>query len=142
MKKILFALLGVCCFIGSVRAGGPLRSSTTDTTIPDHGNRWKGIGIRYSTNSAILISSVPENSGLEIGDWRFREIVNCSNGFMMLMSSSTAFASYSSSQSVVISSGAGFLGETWGSYGQGEIWALWHPNTTAGGACGAEYYQK
>lgn len=128
-------------------------------------NKWRPINVAESTSTPVLISSDPVNAqeqffisttpsvrSLGINDWAFREIVNTSDGLLMLIpnevTSSTVavnpYTSFISSYSVVLGSdttGNG-LGDSYVVPHQAKVWGWFSPATTKGGAGGSEVYCK
>lgn len=151
MRK--FVLLGVLFLmlpLVNLQAKG-LGSSFATPVAPDYGNNWSELSIPPTTGYYSLISSVPASSPDQPYDWRHREIVNCSNGTLQLLSKrwttlmNTSYSQFSDTFSVVLGSGAFGLGDSWvvpSTYG--EVWGIWSSSTslTGPGACGSESYQK
>lgn len=136
-------LAGVVLCAGPAWAG-PDRNVTADPVFSDYGNSWRAIKVAVSTTTAVVISSTPVNSGLGINRWRFREIVNTSDGGLMLMPAADSYAVFSSTYSVYLSSGSNGKGDSWVVPGDGAVYGLWSSGTTVtgGGAGGSEHYWK
>jgi hypothetical protein len=137
MKKLI--LLAVL-LTPALAFAGPERSVTAERTFEDYGNNWQSIAISYNTSTPVLISSTPANSGLGIATWRFREIVNTSNGMLRLLPSSTGI--FCSTCGVVLSSGTNGMGDSWKVPGDAAVYGIWSSATTSGGAGGSEHYWK
>ena len=131
---------------GGSTASGAERAVTSDPVFEDHGNRWRPISTRFSTNTLILISSAPENTGLDIAAWRFREIVNTSDGLLTLYPDNLAYTQFSSTYGIVLSSSTDpanpAAGDSWVVPGQGEVYGVWSDSTTKNGAGGSEHFYK
>ena len=128
-------------------ASGPERAVTVDPVVEDYGNHFRLIDARKSTNSFIIISSAPENSGLAgVTYWRFREIVNTSDGMLSLYPSYSTYTVITSTFGIVLSSSTNPLniaaGDSWVVPGQGNVFGLWSSSTTKGGASGSEHWFK
>lgn len=137
MKKL--AILTVAVFALSV---GLLRSearrSGTQGTIQD----WsitppRMLSVGYSSSTVTIISSSAPAAGLSISQWDYREIINNSDGDLMLLFDDTSYGLFTSSASVVLGSS-----DTWKDNGDYAIWGIWSDNTTSGGASGLEIYFK
>lgn len=145
LATILFLLIVSPVLLGAAESG-PRRTQTVDPTFQDWGNSCRVRGVSLSTLSAVVVSTYPTNSGLDIAEWRFREIVNMSTGSnIRLIFGDDLFTTYSSSVGVVISSditGAGF-GDKYVDRSQTQIRAIQSGTAGIGGAGVSitEYYQ-
>lgn len=145
MKNIFFSIL----LLGLIPAyifAGPEGKVTADPVFQDGGNRIRLITVTPSSNSVILISSAPANVGLGIRAWRKREIVNTSNGGLMILPDNVTYTTYSSTFGVHLASDSKGLthGDSFVVPHQGEVWGRWSPGTleTGPGAGGYESYWK
>ena len=134
LSVFLFSLfLGFSCYGLSVAAGpvraesGPRRNVTVDPTFQDWGNNCRSRGVSVSSISAVVISTYPSNSDLNISEWRYREILNVSTGSAVrLIFGEDLFSVYSTSVGVVLSSDTtgGGLGDKYVDRSQTKISAI------------------
>ncbi len=143
-RSLLIAFAFGLVMAAATAMAGPDRSVVADPTFEDYGNKWRGIAVSASTQTWVLISSAPENAGLGISRWRFRQVTNCSDQVLMLAPNATDFTVYSATKSVVLKSGsAGNPGDSWVVPSNGAVYGIWAAGTTVtGGACGSEHYYK
>jgi hypothetical protein len=139
MKRFIFLAL---FWAPGLAFAGPERAVTSDPTFEDYGNSWRPINVAANTSSVVLISSTPANSGLGIAKWRFREIVNTSNGSLTLFPNNTSYSAFSSTYSIVLASGTSGMGDSWKVPGDGAVYGIWASGTNSGGAGGSEHYWK
>lgn len=123
---------------------GPEGRVTADPTYQDGGNDATIIAVPFNTSIPVIISSPAYLSGItpkpEV--WRHRQIVNCSNGKLLLLPNNSSYGAFASTVGVVISSDTtgGFAGEVYNVPHQGYVYGVWSAGTTQGGACGEETY--
>lgn len=140
-KRLVLGMGLVMAWAGPVLAG-PERMSTTDPVYNEYGNSWQAIKVAKSTTTVVLISSAAENAGLGIKHWRFREIINTSDGALVLFPNNTAYSVFTSTYSIVLSSGVNGAGDSWKVPGDAAVYGIWHPAATTGGAGGSEHYWR
>ena len=122
MKSTLLSLLVFGCLTGVAMADGSFKETTVTPVSEQQGNKWQAIAVTAAVNMPVLISSAPANAvwrntvvydntqynkgtNLGIASWRFREIVNNSNGGLLLMPERDTFAVYSATVGIHLSSG-------------------------------------
>ena len=147
MRKIA-VVLGVLCVSSTLAYSAQTeRSETVEAVYSDYGNTDRQRNVDISTTNLVILSSsavnaVRESSGtksLGISVWRFREIVNvstCAN-LALYPTPGPRYNQYSSSDAVVLSSDtlAGrAAGDAYAVPHQGEVWGIWEPSGTCGGA--------
>lgn len=142
MKKFLW--LGLLVLAPTAVFAGPDGRVSADPVYEDGGNDADAITISYSSSSWVLISSKATDVSLDgnnLSIWRHRQIINTSNGRMMVSDSNTQFNAFCGTCGVVLGTGpiAG-LGDNYTVPHQGKVYGLWAPETTNGGAGGEQTY--
>lgn len=139
-KLPFVAALLVLAVASNVHAGTEGRV-TADYVHEDEGNYSTVIAVGINTTQPVLISSKAANAGLNIAAWRSRTIINTSNGQLLLLPNNTQYTKFCSTCGVVLGTGSvSGLGDIYTTNRQGEIWGIWGPNATTGGAAGEESY--
>lgn len=143
IRHLVIALFGLFVLAAPALAK-PGAGSVTPTVSDDHGNKFRVVAVPFSA-TPIIVSSTSNNAGLGLakGDWRFRQIRNCSDGNMQLQPAQNTYDVYCASCAIQLSSGTALSnGDFWNTYNQAAIYAVWGPGTSAGGACVEENYNK
>lgn len=130
---LVLALLAVSIPLSLAIAGE--EAGTTQPVFDDGGNSVRERSINATTETVtgwFLVSSAPTRSGLGINVWRFREVVNMSNGGVFLWVNPNDFTEYKSTFGVHLATDTRGLGsgDSYVIPHQAELWGRFAPDTS------------
>jgi len=141
MKKLLnIVLLSVALGIPGAAFAGPEATVVATPIFGDYGNNSLEIDVVHSTQAFVLISSVATNAGVGTATWRHRQVINYTDGNLLVSDKEDDFDVYYSTKGVLILPGKAYTIPH-----QGELWGISAPGTTVdttGGIGGEQTYWK
>ena len=144
MKNPWLALLFLL-LVPTISLAGPEGRNSADPNYFDGGNDSVKVAVPFNTSIPVLISSKPTDWSFPgkpgIAVWRHRQIINSSNGRLMILPERTTFTTFSSTIGIVLGTGPiSGLGDIYTIPHQGKVYGIWGPETTTGGAGGEETF--